>query len=165
MSTPSALLLGLALLVVLLALVVQLGLLRGFTPSDLGVRDGRLKPPSHAPNSVSSQAGLYPAHPQRNYAQIAPLAVQGSGPETLERLRRIVAAMDGARVVKADSGYLYAQFSVGPLKLVDDVEFWFDARSNVVHLRSASRLRRRDGGSNRARIEAIRARLEAVERR
>lgn len=151
------------LLVLLLAavpaLAVQFGLLRGRMPSDLGARDGRLKPPSMTPNSVSSQAGLYPDHPQRTYAQIAPLPVHGSGPETLERLRRIVEALDGARVVKADSGYLYVQFTTRLLKLVDDAEFWFDPRANLIQVRSASRLGRQDFGANRARIEVVRARL------
>lgn len=150
------------LLALLVALAAQLGLLRGRTPGDLGVRDGRLKPPSMRPNSVSSQAGLYPDHPQRATAQVAPLPVQGSGPATIGQLRRIVAAMEGARVVRADSAYLYAQFSAGMLKQVDDVEFWFDPRANVVQVRSASRLGWRDQGTNRARVEAIRARLEAA---
>ena len=152
---------GLLLLAVVVALVAQLGLLRGRMPTDLGARDGRLKPPSMTPNSVSSQAGLYPDHPQRAYAQIAPLPVQGSGPETLERLRRIVETTAGAKVVKADSGYLYVQFTTKMMKFVDDAEFWFDPRANVVQVRSASRLGRQDFGVNRARIEAIRARLEA----
>lgn len=151
------------LLVLLLAavpaLAVQFGLLRGRMPSDLGARDGRLKPPSMTPNSVSSQAGLYPDHPQRTYAQIAPLPIHGNGPETLERLRRIVEALDGARVVKADSGYLYVQFTTRLLKLVDDAEFWFDPRANLIQVRSASRLGRQDFGANRARIEVVRARL------
>ena len=154
----------LVLLAVVVALASQLGLLRGRTPVDLGVRDGRLKPPSMSPNSVSSQAGLYPDHPQRAYAQIAPLPVRGSGPETIERLRRIVEAMEGAKVVKADSGYLYAQYTSKMMKFVDDAEFWFDPRSNVIQVRSASRLGRSDFGVNRARIEAIRARLEGAEK-
>lgn len=154
----------LVLLAVGLALAAQFGLLGGRTPGDLGVRDGRLKPPSMSPNSVSSQAGLYPDHPQRAYAQIAPLPVRGSGPETIERLRRIVEGMEGAKVVKADSGYLYVQYTSKMMKFVDDAEFWFDPRSNVIQVRSASRLGRSDFGVNRARIDAIRARLEGADK-
>jgi uncharacterized protein (DUF1499 family) len=43
---------------------------------------------------------------------------------------------------------------------VDDVEFLADRASGVVHVRSASRLGRRDFGVNRARIEELRAILE-----
>lgn len=65
----------------------QLGLLGGRMPGDLGVKDGRLKPPSATPNSVSSQAGLHPDHPMRAYAEIAPLPLEGDGPATMARKR------------------------------------------------------------------------------
>ena len=148
-------------LVVALALAGQLGLLRGRMPNDLGARDGRLKPPSMTPNSVSSQALLYPEHPMRDYARVEPFVLQGSGPQTIERIRRVVETMTGAKVVQANSGYLYAQFTSRMLKFVDDVEFWFDPQAGVIQVRSASRLGRKDFGVNRARIEAIRARLTA----
>jgi uncharacterized protein (DUF1499 family) len=45
------------------------------------------------------------------------------------------------------------------MRFVDDVEFLLDAPAGLVHVRSASRLGRRDFGANRTRIEAIRARL------
>ena len=158
-----AILKWLLIVVVLLAIVValsgQFGLLRGRQPSDIGLHDGRLKPPSMNPNSVSSQAALYPEHPMRQYARIDPLPVQDSGPHTLERIRRIVEGMEGAKVVQANSGYLYVQFTTRRLKFVDDCEFWFDPKAGVIQVRSASRLGRKDFGVNRARIEAIRARL------
>ena len=123
-------------------------------PGDLGVRDGRLKPPSTTPNSVSSQAALYPDNPQRAYAAIAPFPAADGGPQTLERIRRIVEGMPGAKVVKSDPGYLHVQFTTRWMKFVDDAEFWFDPRAGVIHVRSASRLGRKDFGVNRARVEA-----------
>lgn len=154
-------LLALLLLAVAVSLGAQFGLFAGPTPGDLGTRDGRLKPPSMTPNCVSSQAGLYPDHPQRAYAQIEPLPVTGGGPQTLERLRRIVEGLPGAKVARSDSGYLHVLFVSRWMRFVDDCEFWFDPRAGVVQVRSASRLRRRDFGANRARVEAIRARLAA----
>jgi hypothetical protein len=69
----------------------QFGLLRGVPPKDLGVH----RRPSQAavegtPNSVSSQADLWPDHPQQQAARIAPLALQGDGPATIARLRSVV---------------------------------------------------------------------------
>ena len=64
-------------ILVLAALAIQFGALRGKRPTDLGVNNGRLKPPSLTPNSVSSQASLYPDHPQAKRAAIAPLAFKG----------------------------------------------------------------------------------------
>ena len=75
------LLLTLAALAALLMLAGQLGAFAGRPPTDLGVRDGRLKAPSPTPNSVSSQAGLWPGHAQRETAQIAPLALLPAGPQ------------------------------------------------------------------------------------
>ncbi len=155
------LLIGVALLVVLAVLAGQLGLLQGKAPANLGVRDGKLKPPAKTPNSVTSQAALYPDHPMRDFAQIAPLPLRGDGAATLARIKTIVEAMAGARVVKSEPGYLYAQFTTPLMKFVDDVEFWFDPAAGVVQVRSASRVGRGDRGLNRARMEAIRAKLGA----
>jgi uncharacterized protein (DUF1499 family) len=43
---------------------------------------------------------------------------------------------------------------------VDDVEFLHDPAKGVVHVRSASRLGRRDFGVNRERVERLRALIE-----
>jgi uncharacterized protein (DUF1499 family) len=137
----------------------QLGAFAGRAPTDLGVRDGRLKPPSPGPNSVTSQAGLYADHPQRAYAAIAPLALRGDGPTTIAALQAIVGGMHGAKIVERRPDYLYAQFTTRWMGFVDDVEFWFDPAAGVVQLRSASRVGRGDLGVNRQRIEAIRRRL------
>ena len=147
-------------LIVLAVAAGQLGFLQGTEPTDLGVRDGRLKPPSSTENSVSSQAALYPDHPQRQYAAIAPLALKGDGPATLAKIKAIVEGMEGAKVVKSEPGYLYAQFTSKLMNYVDDVEFWFDTAANVIQVRSASRVGRGDLGVNRKRIEAVRAKLD-----
>ena len=150
--------------VVVLALAVviagRLGLLQGSAPADLGVRDGRLKPPSSSPNSVSSQAQLHPQHPRHEQAQIAPLRYTGDGAAAFARLQALVEATPGARVVKREADYLYATWTTSVLKFVDDVEFWLDPAGGVIQVRSASRLGESDLGANRARIEALRARFE-----
>ena len=153
---------ALAVLAMLLVIAGQLGLLKGTPPGSVGVRDGKLKPPSRTENSVSSQANLYPDHPMREYAQIAPLALRGDGAETLARLRSAIEGMPGAKIVTSQPDYLYAQFATRWLGFVDDAEFWFDPAAGVIQVRSASRLGRKDLGVNRARIEAIRARLNAA---
>ncbi len=155
-----------AVLVLVVAAVAagQLGFLQGTAPADLGVRDGKLKPPSMTENSVTSQAALYSDHPQRKYADIAPLPLKGDGPATLARIKAIVEGMDGAKVMKSEPGYLYAQFTTKLMKFVDDVEFWFDPAANAIQVRSASRVGRGDMGVNRKRIEAVRSALAAAAR-
>lgn len=149
-----------ALVVIAGLLAGQLGLLKGTPPTDLGVHEGRLKPPSKTPNSVSSQASLYPDHPQRSYADIAPLPGNGDPEATLDRIASIVEAMDGARIVRKEPGYLYAQFTSRLMKYVDDTEFWLDPAAGVIQVRSASRLGSSDLGVNRKRIEFIRQKLQ-----
>jgi uncharacterized protein (DUF1499 family) len=153
------LLYALVALVVVVFIAGQAGFLSGKEPPDLGVRDGRLKPPSLTENSVSSQASLYPDHPMRAYAEIAPFKFTGEGRAAIERVKRIVETTAGARIVRGEPTFLYAQFQTRWLKFVDDVEFFADEGARVVHVRSASRLGRKDFGVNRARIEALRARF------
>ena len=127
-----------------------MGLFSGTRPADLGVQDGRLKPAPPTPNCVNSQS-------TDGYSRIAPLAYAGDGKRTMARLNALVAAMPAARVIEFRPDYVYAEFSSKWLGFVDDVEFYLDEKAAVIHVRSASRLGRKDFGVNRQRIEAIRA--------
>lgn len=129
----------------------------GKPPSDLGVRDGRLAPPRGTPNNVSSQA---PKDDAEHY--VAPLRFRGSGAEALAELRKVLDAMERTRIVRHDGDYLYAEFRSKLMGYVDDVEFAVAEKEGVIHVRSASRLGRRDYGVNRARVEAIRRRFDAA---
>lgn len=144
-----------------LVLAGQLGFLSGTVPQDLGVTDGRLKPPSVTPNSVSSQASLYPEHPQRNYASIAPLAYTGDGDAAMARLAILLQKSKRTVVVIQEPGYIYAQCTSALLKFTDDIEFWLDRPNSVIQVRSASRLGKKDFGVNRARVESIRAQFSS----
>lgn len=145
-------------LLVMLLVAGQLGLFKGRPPTDLGVRDGRLKAPSRTPNSVSSQTGLYPDHPQRAYADVAPLAYFGDAQAAMQRLTAMLEATPGCVLVTREPRFLYVQCSTRWLKFTDDVEFYIDETAGVIQLRSASRLGRKDFGVNRARVEALRKR-------
>ena len=76
------------MLVLAVGLVIagQLGLLAGTPPQKLGLANGRLAPPSKNPNSVSSQTALYPDHPQKEYAAIAPFKFSGDSDAAMRRL-------------------------------------------------------------------------------
>lgn len=134
----------------------QLGLLAGQKPT-LGVIDGRLKPPSNTPNSASSQALLYPDHPQKDYAAVAPLTFKGDPSQAMARLADLLQKTERTTVITRGPDYIYAQSTTALLKFTDDVEFWLDLPNHVIQVRSASRLGSGDFGVNKARIEAIRA--------
>ncbi len=153
---------GVVLLVAALLVSGQLGLLAGDRPDDLGVRDGRLKPPSLSDNSVSSQAHLYPEHPQRAYAQIEPLHLKPdeTPSSAVERLVKALKQTDSIVVTEVRGEYVRAEARTKWLGFVDDIEFWINPRGQTIEVRSASRLGRKDFGVNRARIEALRAVFE-----
>ncbi len=153
----------LSLLVLLLAVALliagQLGFLAGTPPQKLGAVDGRLAPPSKNPNSVSSQTALHPDHPQREYAGIAPFKFTGDGDAAMDRLASLLQKSERTIVTGRGQSYIYAQTTTRWLKFTDDVEFLLDKQNGVIHVRSSSRLGRKDFGVNRARMEALRARF------
>jgi uncharacterized protein (DUF1499 family) len=156
-------LLGFLLLVavVVAGLALHVALATGDTvfswkrPDNLGVKDGKLAPPKRTPNCVSSQADAADAE---HY--IAPIAFKGDTAAAMVAVRKAVESMHDATVIRQDGGYLYAEFRTKLMRFVDDVEFLHDEKAGLLHVRSASRLGRRDFGVNRARVEAIRNRIK-----
>ena len=125
-------------------------------PGYLGVRDGRLAPPKRTPNCVSSQVD-----PADSEHYDRPIAFSGSALEAMAAARTAVEGMERAAVIRHEANYLYAEFRSKMMRFVDDVEFTHDEKARALHVRSASRLGRRDFGVNRARVEALRSRIEA----
>jgi uncharacterized protein (DUF1499 family) len=153
------LVLAIALVALILVIAGQMGLLRGKAPLDLGLTDGKLKRPSRTPNSVTSQATLWPEHPQLAYASIAPLKASGDGSTEMRKIADALKAMPRTVIVKQEPGYIYAQSTTALLKFTDDIEFVLDAGKGIIDVRSSSRLGQKDFGVNRARVEAIRKAL------
>lgn len=145
--------------VLVLALgAAQLGALEGQAPGDLGLNQGLLKPPSVTRNSVSSQTDRHPGHPQADYARIDPLPLKPGGADaSLDALTAALQQLGGVRNLTRQAGYLRAEARTPWLGFVDDLEFAVDAQRGVIDLRSASRLGSEDFGTNRKRIEALRA--------
>lgn len=127
----------------------------GKRPDYLGVKDGRLARPKSTPNCVSSQADAADAE---HY--VPPIRFKGAAPEAIAAARAAVESMARASVVRREGNYLYAEFRSKLMGFVDDLEFTHDEKAGLLHVRSASRLGRRDFGVNRARVEALRARIE-----
>lgn len=128
-------------------------------PDNLGAKDGRLAAPKRTPNCVSSQAD--PADAEH---YIAPIAFRGTTAQAMDAARKAVEAMKGSTVIRQDGPYLYAEYRTPLMKFVDDVELVHDEKAGVLHVRSASRLGRRDFGVNRARVESLRARITGTSR-
>jgi uncharacterized protein (DUF1499 family) len=120
-------------------------------PGNLGVTNGRLARCRRSPNCVSSQAD-----PTDQEHYIAPIAFAGS----MQSLRAAIAELPLATIVTAEGDYLYAEFRTPILRFVDDVEFL--KAGDLLHVRSASRLGRRDFKANRRRVEQLRALIRSL---
>ncbi len=152
----TAVMVPLALGSVLLA-AGQAGLLRGKPRAPLGVRKGRLAPPARTPNSVSSQALLYAGQPGAVKAAVEPLHFQGDAAWAFGHAARVVADLPNTRIVERTPTYVHAECTSAWFNFVDDVELLLDAPAQTIHLRSASRIGRKDFGANRQRADAIHA--------
>jgi uncharacterized protein (DUF1499 family) len=125
-------------------------------PDNLGVSEGRLAPCRRSPNCVCSQSDSRDAE---HY--IAPVPFKGTAAEAMVVAKRAIESMERSQVVHSEPGYIYAEFRSKLLGFVDDVELLFDEKAGAFHVRSASRLGRRDFGVNRKRIELLRAKLKS----
>lgn len=112
-----------------------------------GLSNGELTACPASPNCVSSESGT----PQAQSVEPLPA-------ESWSRIPATVEAMGGV-VTRQTGDYLSAEFTSKLFKFTDDVEF--RRASDVVHLRSASRVGHSDMGVNRARVEELRERLGA----
>jgi uncharacterized protein (DUF1499 family) len=118
-------------------------------PVNLGPQGARLLECSPSPNCVSSQA-------ERADQRVEPLKFTGTVKDAKLRLRQAVESMSGARVLRDEGNYLYAEYRTRVFGFIDDVEFLVDESASVIHVRSASRLGYSDLGTNRRRVEALR---------
>ena len=120
----------------------------GNRPTDLGLKDGYLRPCPSSPNCVNSMGNEDEAH------QIEPfLGV------SLAELRELLQNEERVEIVTDRENYLHAEFTSLIMRFVDDVEFFSVAEEQVIHVRSASRLGRSDLGANRRRVEGLRTKL------
>jgi len=128
-----------------------------------GGRKTRFEIPPFTPNCVSSRAV------PRDYEHIiAPYIVPIDIRTESEALKVIVTTIETLPnaqqwlLVEKDAGYLQYIFTSGIMKFKDDVQFECDidsAGSNIVHIRSASRVGYGDMGANRKRLEELRTYL------
>ncbi|MDX9820045.1 MAG: DUF1499 domain-containing protein [Desulfococcus multivorans] len=122
------------------------------TPA-VGLDGDALKPCPKSPNCVSSMA-----EDAKHY--IAPFSHAGERDQARERLIAILENTKRARIVTQTDDYLHAEFTSLVFRFTDDVEFYFDEKEPLIHVRSASRVGYSDLGANRKRVEALRQRFE-----
>jgi uncharacterized protein (DUF1499 family) len=140
-------------LVFTVACLVVLPQCSGKRPANLGITKGALSVCPSSPNCVSSQQSTDDAH------YISPIRYNGTLTQARNAIISVINSMDRTRIVTDKNNYLHAEFTSALFRFVDDVEFYFDDREKIIHLRSASRVGYWDFGVNRERIETIRTRF------
>lgn len=117
----------------------------------------RLSPCPSSPNCVTSVPG--------NVGKdrvLPPLRFAGDPENALAALKWVVENMDGAALVSQDGPLMRFTFTSSLLGFVDDVEFLLIPEEKLIHFRSASRVGYWDLGANRARMETVSARFQAM---
>jgi uncharacterized protein (DUF1499 family) len=103
-----------------------------------------------SPNCVSSQA-------ERESQRVAGFIYSGPSQQVLSQLQTCVGQLSGAKLESGSDSGLHFTFTTRWIRFVDDVHFELDESNHIVHVRSASRLGYGDFGTNRKRVERIRA--------
>lgn len=117
-----------------------------------GADGGTLAPCPDAPHCVSSRADE-PDH------RVPPLRCAASPAEQRRAIVAVVHSMDGGEVITANGDYVHATYTSDVFGFVDDAEFVLTG-SEIIQVRSSSRIGYYDFGVNKARVAEIRRRLQ-----
>lgn len=111
--------------------------------------DRPLAPCPDAPNCVSSLA----ADPAR---AVEPIPYAVSRPEAVEALKTAMGSLPRARLTAQKESKLRFECRSRLFGFIDEVDFWLDDATKLVHVRSAARSGWYDFGVNRSRVERLR---------
>jgi len=118
-----------------------------------GLIEGRLRPCATGIDCLSSQA-------QESERRVPPLRIQGDPHDAFGSLVVRVAEWPRCELLHLEDTYAHFELVSLLLRLRGDLELQLDLQEGVIHLRAASRVGRSDLGTNRRRIERLRAELE-----
>ena len=136
---------------VVLSPVIALVVLKALAtkPKNLGANNGRLAPCPNSPNCVSTQN----ADSQHS---IEAIVFDGPPEDAMRKLKAVLAVIPRMEIITETESYIHAEATSLIFRFRDDVEFFIDQQSNLIHFRSASRVGKSDLGANRKRMEEIR---------
>jgi uncharacterized protein (DUF1499 family) len=87
---------------------------------------------------------------------VLPLRFEGNFEDSRKKLLSILSKSKRVRIVRDDDIFIHTEFTSCVFRFVDDVEFYIDDNSKLIHVKSASRVGFSDLGVNRRRVENIR---------
>jgi len=138
-------------IILLLFCLIMLALLvkNNITPKNIGVTNGSLARLPITPNAISSQTSDI-------RKKVDPFPFKQNLAESKDSLKIILQAFEGLDIMYESKNYIHAVSTSTKMHFHDDIEFFFDERSKVVHFRSASRIGYSDMNVNRKRYERLR---------
>ena len=92
---------------------------------------------------------------------IDPYRYFGDADTAKHLLVKIIQEQARTKIINQEKNYIHVTFTSMILRFTDDVEFLFDDREKIIHVRSASRVGRSDFGVNRKRVELLRGLFNA----
>ncbi|MDP2901603.1 MAG: DUF1499 domain-containing protein [Methylovulum sp.] len=110
---------------------------------------------NNSPNCVSSQAKIAD---KRHY--IAPFEIKGDPEQAWAALKEAITKQSRMVITHETHDTLHAEATSLVMRFVDDINAVLDAKAQLIHIRSASRVGHSDFGVNRRRIEALRTQLQ-----
>ncbi len=113
----------------------------------------KLPPCRDSPNCVSSQA-----EDAKHF--IEPFKISGSPEKAWKALKEALNSQSRMVITHETADSLHAEATSLVFQFVDDINVILDTDTNLIHLRSASRVGHSDFGVNRKRIEALRLQLQ-----
>jgi len=113
--------------------------------------DAILPPCGALPNCVNSHSG-------KGGSAIAPLNATA---EQWQELKRWLAAQDNWTINVQEADFVQAVVKTPLMRFRDDVQLLYNPQTGVIQVRSSSRLGISDMGTNRRRVESLRAHLAA----
>lgn len=115
---------------------------------NIGMTEGKLAPCPDSPNCVSTQSE------EKGHA-MKPLPYLQTREASREKILSILKDMKRTEIVKLTDSYIHVECRTALLHFTDDVAFFLDDTTRVVHFRSASRVGYYDFGLNRRRMKRI----------
>ena len=112
-----------------------------------------LPPCRDSPNCVSSQA-----EDAKHF--IEPFKISGSPQEAWKSLKEALNSQSRMVITHETADTLHAEATSLVFQFVDDINVVLDTNTNLIHIRSASRVGHSDFGVNRKRIEGLRLQLQ-----
>lgn len=125
-----------------------------FGSYEIGMKSGFFAPRDGRWNCVISQ------RVNNQKPNIAPLSYTGCKADAYERLIQVIRDYSDTKIITQTPNYIHAEFTIGKMRYVDDVEFYFPENQQIIHVRSASRVGIYDFGVNKKRVKAITKRFK-----